>query len=272
MNIAETVLNRYKDLDLPSDWEDSIKNGLIGFDPKIIEQKEDPYQYLHEQDDKLLCLLYALYKCESFIENGKRLGIEYDILHETLKELGRHARNYNRSHSGEKVGLYQIKWIGKILEGKIYCLGRLEFERAVTQKTWEDHGIFPGDKVLSVHIPRTNGPLSEDLFEDSFRQSTAFFAKYFPDFNYKAYVCNSWLLDPTLKTLLPQGSNIIKFQNKFDIVQKTESESGIRIAFDSKATYENVTEYPPKTSLQKAMIEHVKKGGRLYSGYGIMKR
>ena len=75
-------------------------------------------------------------------------------------------------------------------------------------------------------------------------------------------------MDLTLKELLPESSNIVGFLNRFDIVDAKESDSTLKHVFDKNAAYENVGQYTPKTSLQKAVIEHIKNGGRLYMSLG----
>ena len=114
--------------------------------------------------------------------------------------------------------------------------------------------------------------MSDEECEESFNLSKEFFKKYFPEFDYKCYFCHSWLLDPTLRELLKPDSNIIKFQNRFDIIDPHESTAGIKLIFDANTDYENVLERTPKTSLQKAAYDYIKRGGKLHEGYGFIKK
>lgn len=215
-------------------------------------------------------LLYALYKCEDFLEKGLSKGIPESILIDTLQEIRRHSQNYYKYN--KKIGLNQIKWAGTVLSGRLYCLGRLEFEMKTTKKAWEKGGISPGDPVIGLHIPHTGGSMSDGEVEKSLNLAKEFFPKYFPDFDYKYYMCQSWLLDPTLRQLLPPESNIVKFLNRFDITETHESTSGLGIIFGSGTTYENVLKKSPQTSLQKAAYDHIKNGGKLLDGFGFMKK
>ena len=114
--------------------------------------------------------------------------------------------------------------------------------------------------------------MTDEEVEKSFALAAEFFPKYFPDFEYECYMCHSWLLDPTLKKLLKPESNILKFSNRFDVTETNDSTSGIAIIFGSGTTYETVPEKTPQTSLQKAAQEHIRNGGKLYDGYGFMKK
>lgn len=269
----ESVIFKWFDrLELPAEWKPTVLESMKSFDLGGVLAQENPYNWLYTQEDKMQGLLFALYKCEDFFENGRIMGISDDILLTTMLEVGRHARNYNRATNGEKIGINQIRWAGTVLSGRLYCLGRLEFEMKTTKRYCKNLGVVPGDRVIGLHIPRTGGAMSEGEVEESLKLASEFFPKYFPDFDYKCYVCHSWLLDPTLKTLLRPNSNIIKFQNRFEISDIEEATSGLGSIFGSGTNYENVLAKTPETSLQKAAYEHIKNGGKLYEAHGFMKK
>ena len=271
--MKDRILKWFDILQFPTEWKTATIEAINTFDLAEIEKQEKPYAWLLEQENKMTGMLYALYKCEDFFNQGIQKGIPEEILVATLQEIRRHSQNYNRATKGEKIGLRQIKWAEVILSGRLYCLGRLEFEMKTIQKTWENGGITtPGAKVLSVHIPRTGGPLLDEEAEESFKMSKVFFKKYFHDFDYKCYFCHSWLLDPTLRKLLKPDSNIVKFLDRFDVTETNESESGLRIIFGGDTTYENVLEKTPQTGLQKSAYEYIKNGGKLLEGFGFIEK
>ena len=75
-----------------------------------------------------------------------------------------------------------------------------------------------------------------------------------------------------MKTLLPETSNIIRFQNRFQIVKEVPEEKDfIEWLFQMPVDtpYEVL---PVKTSLQKKARELLLKGGKIGAAYGIMKR
>lgn len=270
MNMEKRILKWFDILEFPIEWKDTTIEAIKTFNLEKIEAQENPYSWLYEQENKMMGMLFALYKCEDFLKKGLSKGIPENILIDTLQEIRRHSQNtykYNK-----KIGLNQIKWAGTVLSGRLYCLGRLEFEMKSTQKTWEKGGISPGDSVMGLHIPRTGGPMSDKEVEESFNLAKEFFPKYFPDFEYKCYMCHSWLLDPTLRQLLPPDSNIVKFLNRFDVTETHESTSGLGIIFGGGTTYENVLEKTPQTSLQKAAYDYIKNGGKLLDGFGFIKK
>ncbi|WNQ08828.1 acyltransferase domain-containing protein [Paenibacillus aurantius] len=124
-----------------------------------------------------------------------------------------------------------------------------------------------GDRVVDVHIP-SGSKLSLKECEDAYREAYRFFPRYFPGIPFKAFVCKSWIMDPALSLILPPESNLVKFQRMF---------KPLPVIGDERQTYELVFDDPhveldqftPVTSLQKAIIRHVKLGNRMRSSAGF---
>ena len=67
------------------------------------------------------------------------------------------------------------------------------------------------DPLYSIHIP-ADGPMTSENCLNSMREATLFFDRYQPLIPCKGFWCHSWLLDPFLQKILPETSNIIRFQ------------------------------------------------------------
>jgi len=269
MNCTKEIIKKWFEiLQFPEEWKEEVLSNAEKFDVSDIEKNEKPFTFLHELENKMPCLLYSLYKCEDFYNNGRAKDIPDSILISTLQEVRRHAKTYNETTG--KIGNRQGKWMNCITSGKLYCLGRLEFEMRGAKYDFPDLSVTKGDEVLNIHIPKTDTPLSEDEYMRSFELAEEFFPKYFPDYKYKCFMCDSWLLDNTLKKFLKPTSNIVKFMDMFKIVNNTESDSAVRIAFRKPLTVEEAINITPKTSLQKGLREHIINGGKLYCSCGFM--
>lgn len=97
---------------------------------------------------------------------------------------------------------------------------------------------------------------------ESFRRAREFFPRHFPHEPYRVITCGSWLLDPTLTDYLPEDSNIVRFQRRFTLLPGAyDADEDIRrFVFGTVATpLERLT---ARTSLQQAVLEHVRAGGR----------
>ena len=129
--------------------------------------------------------------------------------------------------------------------------------------------LKPGDPVLGVHIPATSR-MDYTRCCRSFARSLPFFKRHFPDFRPRAYTCSSWLLDVQLKDHLSAESNIVRFLNEWNLIPEPDA--------DSKQTVERVfgdvdsdlNTWPQDTSLQKIMVDHMKKGGHWRMGAGLI--
>lgn len=129
-----------------------------------------------------------------------------------------------------------------------------------------------GDPTVGVHIPG-GGPLDPAEVDDAIKKARVFFAKWFPDYSYRAFTCTSWLLDPQLETLLDGQGNILRFARRFDrITRKSEGEGVFQFLFlCPPGVIPHFEELPENSRLQRAVKAHYLAGGRVYevAGYFI---
>jgi hypothetical protein len=102
----------------------------------------------------------------------------------------------------------------------------------------------------------------------SLDEARAFFPRHFPHERYRAFSCGSWLLDPQLLQYLPEDSNIVRFQRRFELEPYQEPEridadtEVLRFVFRSLTT--PLDQLPRRTALQRAIGDHLKAGGHWY--------
>ena len=98
-----------------------------------------------------------------------------------------------------------------------------------------------------------------------------FMVKYFPDFEYHAFYCRSWIISPNLKHVLSPSSNIIQFIDMFQIYDvDLTSESYKRWVFKNGQL--GIDDFPQDTSLQRNLTAYLKTGAQLGEGMGIITR
>lgn len=127
-----------------------------------------------------------------------------------------------------------------------------------------------GDPVISLHIPKAGGAFTKEVLDATFDEIRAFMKRHFPDFDYRALVCGSWLLDPQLEELLGEESNIVKFGKRFSLIaKKSRGEYPMYFVFgralDQKIDY---TTLPEDTRLQRVLKAHYISGKVIYEPYG----
>lgn len=181
------------------------------------------------------------------LEYHRAHGIAEAVSWTTLADLGRNLA-VDRRMRGEGWPVMQ-SWLTLHSRGGLYELGRLQHHR--------------GDSALSLHIP-DSGPLTPEAVSASLDEARAFFPRHFPDERYTAFSCGSWLLDPQLREYLPDESNIIRFQRRFDLEPHEEQEGlnadveVLRFVFRTLTT--PLDRLPRGTVLQRAVVDHLQAG------------
>lgn len=172
------------------------------------------------------------------------------------------------------VGIQQWEWYVRFFDLRIIAIGRLQFEvKEYNGKTYKkgDKVLTKGDTVLGIHIPRSGEPLDEKLCNRAYKEAKAFFCPLLGVTDI-AFYCVSWLLYEKNREFCSEGSNIVKFMNRFDIVETVEcinpNATTMPFIFLKKCGTPT-NELPRDTSLRRAYAEHLEKGGFLGEGKGI---
>lgn len=200
-------------------------------------------------------------------------GIPQDVSRHTLADIGRNAAVYRRRHG---VGGMNAAWWPLLhLRGELYQLGRLQFQRATlgnrTGASVADAGLpfGPGSPALSLHIPDCQGPLSPQAVDQSLELARAFFPRHFPQQQYPIAACHSWLLDPQLRTYLPPDSNIVRFQDRFTPAYTSpEKADQDVIGFVFGDADLPPDQLPRRSTLERAIGDHLRSGGHWHIGHG----
>jgi hypothetical protein len=166
---------------------------------------------------------------------------------DTLEDLPRHARLDRLLHGSP--GLRKVWWVELAFSGHLFQLGRLQFE--------------PRDGYLAVHIPEEGGPLAPAAVDASLARAR----EVFPD--HSEARCSSWLLDPQLAALLPAGSNIVSFQRRFEPLADEGVDPRV-LEFVFHTLDPDLDRLPRITTLQRAIVDHLRGGGHLHRVTGTL--
>lgn len=186
--------------------------------------------------------------------------ISEEIYIETMKCFSRFVREHKVSYG--VYGFDRGFWTPHQIEGKLFRIGELEYQ------------IDDEEKVISVHIP-SDADLSDDLVDASYAEQKQFFAENFPETAGWPGMCESWLLSPALKELLPSDSRILAFAARFEITQTNPDATDylewvykLAAGQQKSAELENLRE---DTSLQRRMKDFLRAGGKVGIAWGIWK-
>jgi hypothetical protein len=184
-------------------------------------------------------------------------GIADDISWATLADLGRNLKR-DRLLFGDG-GLRTSRWLTLHFRGSIYELGRLQFNRMNVPAAHVADAFREGEPALGIHIPE-NGPLTPDECDKSLAQAPRFFARHFPETPTRLGICTSWLLDPQLADYLTPDSNVMLFQRRFELVGEGQDGDADILRFVFHRITPNTDDLPQRTTLERAIVEHLRAG------------
>ena len=215
-------------------------------------------EYLQE-DGENLKMLYCQMECAGRAHGRyEQRRIPEDVYIDTMKCFPRFLRECAAKNG--RMFFDRGWWTYRQLSLDLFRVGALEYQIS-EQRT---------SGTIGIHIP-SDADLSGESVDDSLRRAGVFFRTYFPELKYDRYACDSWLLSPALKNLLPESSHIRSFQERFRILEVDQEDSGYMewlFRAPREAEYGGL---PGKTSLQRNVRGHLLQGGTVGSAYGVMK-
>jgi hypothetical protein len=209
------------------------------------------------------------------LEFHRQRGVSEDISKASFRDFYIWLQDYYDKHG--RWGLAGFTWLLLHLRGELYRLGRLQFCGAVFEEPVAEGFLpglasipQPGDPVLAVHIP-ADGKLDHEQCRASYLAALEFFPAYFPEIPFDAFTCHSWLLDPELRKILPESSNIVRFQRDFHIysIQDDDRQMFERV-FGNKPA--DLSQAPRDSSLRRAILDHLQAGNSMHKGMGFILR
>lgn len=261
--VYNVIEKYYKALDFPKEFDTEFYDALktIKISDSITVEK---YNYA-EKDGKRNLLSY-LFMCDTLKKKYDEKNISEDIFYDTVSDI----KTWAKTWSGLKGELYlgELGWLSNHLKMKLFRLGRLQFCMGKCEHDVPQKSLKKGDNVMEVHIPE-GAPLTQEECEKSFSLAREFFAKYYPEFEYKYFTCHSWLMDDTLKELLSKESNIVKFSDMFEHFHSEKDDAILRYVFKWNTARYNLDNFPATSSFAQKIKEHIKSGKDFYSALGV---
>lgn len=262
---VKAVIRKWADkLGLMKDYRWQIEKALAEIP---ISDTVEMQNYSISDPDGKRNLLSVLFMCEALSKRYEQKGISEKILLDTLSDISIWLDIW--SELKDEMYLSELIWLQRHLKMELFRLGRLQFAFGTCEYDCQQQGIAKGDPILEVHIP-ADGPITPEECDASFALAREFFAKFYPEYDYRGFTCHSWLLDPQLKNILGESSNIIRFQNRFEIVSNDPADAILRYVFKWNTTGKNL-KYAPVVSSFAAKVKKAYQGGTQFSeSFGII--
>lgn len=220
----------------------------------------------------------CLYECIlvtflSFVEELKKYyrlkGYSYDVYQETVRGI-----KYKMQECYDLHGIYGATCglgFSIYFSLKRFGIGILQFEVVDFNRTATINGItlVPTDKVINVHIPKSDKPFTKELRLDAYKKAKEFFKSYFKGKEKVPFYCNSWLLFNKHREILKPTSNLMAFMDEFTMFNQYEYSDYSETWRVFNKIFTRIEEMPQKTSLQKAYVSFIKEGQKTGAGEGV---
>ena len=212
---------------------------------------------LDEDLDNIKILSCMLKASADVYEIYKDKGISDEIYFDTMKCYTRFIDETYQMTG--KLYFDRYWWTTRQAGCHLFRIGELEYEMK----------HIDGNIVIGIHIP-SDVDFSPSAINESLANANLFFSKYYPELSNTEYRCHSWLMDKQLKEMLNENSNILSFQNRFEIFDDGEVGTDfIEWLYNTKST--DYAILPENTSLQKNVKKHLLSGGVIRNAYGKLK-
>lgn len=230
--------------------------------------------------DDITRLAVVIKAAEYTREFYKKRGISEEILFDTLSDISIWCENNGN------IGLKNYRWISNHIRGELFKLGRLQFQIYKCSNVSLNYKKLPfkfGDNLIYVHIPQGE-KLYNEACAESVKSAEQFFSRFFKDYKYKYFFCESWLLYEKNIEFMCNAGNIVQFMSLFDIAYSVDDDRQAleRIFGIDETVYRNIfcrimgkrksdiSSYPEETSLQKSAKNYMINGGKLGIGIGTI--
>lgn len=230
-------------LDSRALWEDFLKGlkSAVGPDPEGMS-------VLWEMLDIAMTRTLPIYE---------RKGIPEEIFTESMKFCTRAIRDYRKAYG--RFRFEREWWFPRQLCPLEFRVGVLEYEYVET----------PEERYISVHIP-SDADFSPVKVDESLRDFDDFCGCFCPEWRGLRKKCISWMMVPALGQLLKSDSNIMSFQNRFQITGVDPDATGF-LGWVYPGFSGDWADLPEDTSLRREMKKYLLNGGKIGSAEGILK-
>lgn len=212
---------------------------------------------LGKDTDNIKILACMLKASANVYDIYKEKGISDEIYFATMKCYPRFIDETFKMTG--KLYFDRYWWTTRQAGCHLFRIGELEYEMK----------HIGGDVAIGIHIP-SDVDFSPSAIDVSLARARQFFAANYPELSNAEYRCHSWLLDSQLKGMLNESSNILNFQDRFEIFDEGEVGTDfIEWLYNTKSN--DYAILPENTSLQENMKKYLLSGGVIRNAYGRLR-
>jgi hypothetical protein len=197
-------------------------------------------------------------------------GAPEDVINQTFDVLARHCATHQRKWGN--VGVDAGWWMFPALRGELVQIGSLQFHRVtlgvgtLSPASWFGDtvttlgvGFRRGDPSLGLHIPQ-GVDLSPEALNSTMSEARDVLGRLWPVHQRRLATCQTWMLDDRLRSYLEANSNIVRFQQRFNLPSLCYEDDADVLDFVFQSPNTALEELPQSTTLQRAIVEVLGRG------------
>lgn len=129
--------------------------------------------------------------------------------------------------------------------------------------------VSAGDYVISVHIP-SHAPFTREECEASYKAAKEIFANCYKEYDFKAFICLSWMMETKLRDIMGRDTNITRFADEYIIYPLLSGATGVYSFLFHLSKPCSPADLPEDTSMQRAVKDYLVSGNFFYEKGGII--
>jgi hypothetical protein len=207
----------------------------------------------------------------------RQRGTPEPVIGATVNILAQHSATYERKwgNLGVEAGWWMLIVLRELLQ-----IGSLEFHLVTLgvgtlAPEWYDEptavalgpGFRRGDASLGLHIPQ-DADLSPEALDRTFYDARTILGRLWPASRRRLATCRSWIMDDRLVTQLRPDSNLVNFQQRFELVPGWVEDDEDVLDFVFRLPGKDISDLPQKTSLERAVIAVLENGDHWHTRSG----
>ena len=160
------------------------------------------------------------------------------------------------TYDGESVTGHTVNKYGECQTEKITLCGY-------------DEALKAGDYVINVHIP-SHAPFTTESCEDAYSRALDIFKKCYSEYDFKAFMCSSWMMEKKLRDIMERDTNITRFADKYITYPLHSLGNGVYSFLFHVPKVCDPSELPENSSMQRAVKKYLEDGNIFYEKGGII--
>lgn len=220
-------------------------------------------------ENRYVCDMVFLLRCTApLYDKYVAAGYNDELFYHTMSDL--RVKLFECKEVNGVWGMEPTSWFKKYYMLERFRLGRMQYDKKGFPIDRYKDILKMGDTIISCHIP-SDGPLLLEDVKESLRMAYRFFPEEHRD-GKLAVCCFSWLLFAPLFRDYDENTNIKRFYNLFENIENWEEETNSNFwhVFGVRYSPEVLENSPQDNSLRRRVIEHLKNGGTMGNGAGII--